>query len=1143
MHIFFNNTHKLSASSSLAFRANTFNIARFYSDDIRYQVNGEPLSLQEIRDTAPESRTNSHWLVLVDWDLQKSKPYVIIDPFDPAGLLYLSHHEYLVQQRTLGSMNAPFTVVCRPGSKRPLPLNSPTQGGRIRRYHDGIYVFDLVPLSPLKGQRPLPGPFSRDIDPVEFSAFKELRSFMARNVVWVGDTVKVNDANIIGLILVWGREILHYLDVKKIGAQQEALMPLAEHLQHLLKHNGPDYIIKRLKILLFCLHAYLGGNPLKDTRPLGQAVRLSNGLPFCFGKSMRQSLRSGSLKRARFLGSVLQMYKYIAGTHGLPDTNSITASPFMGNTFEFNDFCSGLFQKVLRSSIGYKPVFEYKSGKHLMISSAGANTAHAMSSIPLDAVAWAREPENLPLNWFKFHGDHDMVKILQGITQEAVSVEFNSPSWASYDGVAYPKDPLQKDEFRYLLDTLFKSEFDHYIWPCLERSSFDVVYKYLRLQGVATEERTARLRQLLQDTISAKKVNLWTNEELYYNLYMRQKLGEWPARVQTPSPVTGRLHAIQEGAGKVRVVAICDYFTQVALKPVHDFLFSILKRIPTDATFDQEGKLEEFSKRGYMDCFSYDLKSATDLIPNQLYISVLKPMLGEESARLWLQLLSQRDFYVKPDVFGLPDLDGSVPTLRYTRGQPMGALSSWGALALLHHALVQFAYHKIGGTDWFNAYLVLGDDIVIADKSVAESYLKTCETYGITISVAKSHVSNKGLINFAAQVVIGGENISPLSLKEELCSQTMSQRLEFAKRISRRWDGGDDRNVRSLRYILTHPQWQAIQGELKGEKKGKTLDLLKFYLLHPFKEVCNIGKIQDWLGFASKDLSLLPPSKVQELELTLREKLFADLIHRSEKLTNDAIRLQTLALEVATHKYKNTLRAKAWTYVSESVAKSVTDNQLRPLAHVYDYLKQAMVAPFANAMDPSGLRHFQPGGVAAAYMEIPLKVIPPLQDLLAIWIDLAKTPSLSSNLSMLDDFPSHVFDIIKNIDPSKKVETTVKKSWFRKKIKYLPSWTKIKEAFRIPKLPLASAVRKVLGAPLPIFTVIDGTPPPYITQQLSIQREKYLADRIKDAASPCQMGKTQLLGAMVGLCLVNPTPKSQFDIEREKFKFPFTFPD
>lgn len=59
----------------------------------------------------------------------------------------------------------------------------------------------------------------------------------------------------------------------------------------------------------------------------------------------------------------------------------------------------------------------------------------------------------------------------------------------------------------------------------------------------------------------------------------------------------------------------------------------------------------------------------------------------------------------------------------YSVGQPMGALSSWGMLALTHHFIVQVAANRLGTfPDGFKDYAVLGDDIVIANKAVANVY-------------------------------------------------------------------------------------------------------------------------------------------------------------------------------------------------------------------------------------------------------------------------------------------------------------------------------------------------------------------------------------------------------------------------------------
>lgn len=46
-----------------------------------------------------------------------------------------------------------------------------------------------------------------------------------------------------------------------------------------------------------------------------------------------------------------------------------------------------------------------------------------------------------------------------------------------------------------------------------------------------------------------------------------------------------------EPAGKVRVFALVDVWTQSILKPLHDSIFSFLRRLPNDATFDQRASV------------------------------------------------------------------------------------------------------------------------------------------------------------------------------------------------------------------------------------------------------------------------------------------------------------------------------------------------------------------------------------------------------------------------------------------------------------------------------------------------------------------------------------------------------------------------
>lgn len=108
------------------------------------------------------------------------------------------------------------------------------------------------------------------------------------------------------------------------------------------------------------------------------------------------------------------------------------------------------------------------------------------------------------------------------------------------------------------------------------------------------------------------------------------------------------------------------------LKPLHDWLFAILRTIPQDGTFDQEQAVQtviDKVRKGALDVFSFDLSSATDRLPILLQAKILNhcvPDLGT----MWARLLTSRSYQV-PLKYG-----NEIPEVRYSTGQPMGALSS-----------------------------------------------------------------------------------------------------------------------------------------------------------------------------------------------------------------------------------------------------------------------------------------------------------------------------------------------------------------------------------------------------------------------------------------------------------------------------------
>jgi hypothetical protein len=133
---------------------------------------------------------------------------------------------------------------------------------------------------------------------------------------------------------------------------------------------------------------------------------------------------------------------------------------------------------------------------------------------------------------------------------------------------------------------------------------------------------------------------------------------------------TGALGLKDEPAGKIRVFAMVDIFTQWIFNPLHKRIQTILRHIRQDGTFDQTAPVHymfsKMAERGLREVFSYDLSAATDRLPIVIQEHLLALFIGKELAHMWKSLLIFRGYHLRK----------LRTTLYYSTGQPMGALSS-----------------------------------------------------------------------------------------------------------------------------------------------------------------------------------------------------------------------------------------------------------------------------------------------------------------------------------------------------------------------------------------------------------------------------------------------------------------------------------
>jgi hypothetical protein len=278
--------------------------------------------------------------------------------------------------------------------------------------------------------------------------------------------------------------------------------------------------------------------------------------------------------------------------------------------------------------------------------------------------------------------------------------------------------------------------------------------------------------------------------------------------------ILGKLALKFEAAGKVRVFAMVDCWTQWVMEPLHKVLFSILRNFKTDGTFNQVSPVESLISRMQIQgvkvpkttFYSLDLSSATDRLPITLQSPIVALVYNlvwvnkfrfgwitdasKEFAKSWVYLLVDRFYYLylsKRDFQRIEGKKERTYKLKYSVGQPMGALSSWAMLAMTHHAIVIFCAKRAKIKDYrnFSDYAVLGDDIIIANSKVAHAYLHFLSQIGVSVGLAKSIVSKRRLVlEFAKKFFVGNTQMNMIPIKDCL---TVWVSNSLVKEFAEKW--------------------------------------------------------------------------------------------------------------------------------------------------------------------------------------------------------------------------------------------------------------------------------------------------------------------------------------------------------------------
>nr|QTW92172.1 RNA-dependent RNA polymerase [Colletotrichum higginsianum mitovirus 1] len=344
--------------------------------------------------------------------------------------------------------------------------------------------------------------------------------------------------------------------------------------------------------------------------------------------------------------------------------------------------------------------------------------------------------------------------------------------------------------FRSLIELPHFRVYFHYLdgFDALVKKS-NLAPKKINLLRSASSTNTVSWHGLITDAV------LWLSDEKMFSIYEKYLTSIFETKVKDLSLIGMRLNELdalkvkksltgefgqfslkEEAAGKLRIFAIVDSITQNMLAPLHSFMFSVLRLIPNDGTFDQEASIRRSQEKSVIagKAYSFDLSAATDRLPVDLSVKILSKIFSDNFAEAWKSIMTDRDFYFSQSAIKTYD---APEKLRYSVGQPMGALSSWPALALTHHWILQYCSSLLGRTKWEDQYEILGDDLVVFDSDLAGKYLEIATLLGIEINLNKSISSPcKPVFEFAKRTCVGNTNVSPIPVKQLLSNSKLSER-------------------------------------------------------------------------------------------------------------------------------------------------------------------------------------------------------------------------------------------------------------------------------------------------------------------------------------------------------------------------------
>nr|AWY11206.1 putative RNA-dependent RNA polymerase [Melbourne fly narnavirus 1] len=321
--------------------------------------------------------------------------------------------------------------------------------------------------------------------------------------------------------------------------------------------------------------------------------------------------------------------------------------------------------------------------------------------------------------------------------------------------------------------------------PVFEFSSSAMRYKRSKSRDNA---ESADWLEYFQTSESVYK--LWSS----HNVPVSRALGVSPELLsyrkftRNSSPV-GSVIVLQQHGGKARWIANPLLAFQAIGEPLKNKLFEYSKlaysrEIKTNNQDEGHQTVVDWLK-SERKVYSFDATSFTDRFPVSLQLSVLRRLkevgVVNDFDYDFCEFMVNSEWYC-------PSLKRNV---KWSVGQPLGYGPSFHLATLTHACLVESLARSLKVHD--DCWRIVGDDIVIANDSLANLYSKTMTALGVEINKSKSLISHKYAEFLGKLISIDGVNpsikVKLLTGSDQIVSSLAFYGWSGYKHLSRREKG------------------------------------------------------------------------------------------------------------------------------------------------------------------------------------------------------------------------------------------------------------------------------------------------------------------------------------------------------------------